>query len=104
MQQTQCNLDPAHPRVEFHRTKRNADIRRIEKLVTDGYGEHAYDFHEWREWTGNNYIKSLYDVMLADGTVLYCLYPNAGTLYQKNTVIESAMKVKVRLSLDYQAP
>lgn len=66
---------------------RNEDkIRRMLPIA------HAYCYVEWREWTGNNYIKSYYDVLLPTGEIIEHAWPNGGT------VGGYASDVKVRLS------
>lgn len=61
---------------------------------------HIYDYEEWCTWTGNNYIKSHYDVLLPDGTVLEHCRPNAGVMFEHRGVREFRAEdnVKVRLS------
>ena len=84
---------------ERRETKRRMDEEKIQKRASQF--EHIYDKDEWRPWTGNNYIKSWYDVMLPDGTVIEHFWPNAGNLnhYRGQYVFdENRSDIKVRLS------
>lgn len=84
-------------RVEASLTsKQRIDLDKIRRC---GF-EHIYYYDEWRVWTGNNYIKSWYDVKLPDGTVLTHMWPNAGTLSGKGQRFTVGDGVLVRLSQD----
>lgn len=61
---------------------------------------HIYNYDEWVPWTGNNYIKSNYDVLLSDGTVIEDCRPNAGKMlsYDGRHEFTEHDNVKVRLA------
>lgn len=80
--------------------KRQVDASKIVKFEMSGF-KHIYCYDEWREWTGNNYIKSYYDVLLQDGTILYHSWPNGGTLNKGREGFDKHSNVKVRLSEGY---
>ena len=65
--------------VEVHPTKKQTDAIKIENFKRAGH-THLYNYHEWLPWTGNHYIKSFYDVMLPDGSVIKYCWPNAGKM------------------------
>lgn len=62
--------------------------------------EHIYYCDMWKTWTGNNYLKTWYDVKLSDGTVIEHMWPNAGRLSGKGYDLGVEDNVDVRLSLD----
>lgn len=80
------------------RIKRENDEKRIAELAKTIH-PHLYSFDEWIEWTGNNYIKSYYDVMFPDGTIFFHAYPNAGALHVGQYRLTKADNLKVRLSV-----
>lgn len=55
---------------------------------------HDYSQDEWRPWTGNNYIKSHYDILLPDGTIIEHQWPNAGFIRE----FEGGDNIMVKLS------
>lgn len=69
----------------------------LEKIYRAGH-VHPYSFDEWVTWTGNNYIKSWYDVQVNDDVVLFHMWPNAGKLSGKGQCYSAEDNVKVRLS------
>ena len=81
---------------------KNAPLKRLmdEKKIHRLGFPHAYDYSdgEWKTWTGNNYIKSHYDVLLADGSVIEHCWPNAGKMNKGKYQFEACHDVKVRLS------
>lgn len=88
-------LKPVNPEL-----KRRTDAARIESMKSAGI-THIYDYGVWREWTGNNYIKSWYDILLADGRIIYHVRPNAGLMRSGPLVFDEKSNVKVRLSEDF---
>lgn len=80
--------------------KRRMDSGKIIKMNASGE-THAYDYDEWRPWTGNNYIKSQYDLMLPNGKIIMHQYPNAGMFRVGVLVFDKESNVKVRLSKGY---
>lgn len=78
--------------------KKRNDSKKIAAFESDGRHKHGYDYEEWRPWTGNNYIKSYYDVLLENGTIIYHLWPNAGSLNRGKHFYDVDSGVKARLS------
>lgn len=62
--------------------------------------QHDYSFDEWRSWTGENYVKVWYDVLLPDGVIVHGCWPNAGLLTDTSTgnTWSSTDNVQVRIS------
>lgn len=86
--------------IEVNQTKRTIDAAKIESFESSGRFKHGYDYVEWRDWNGNNYIKSYYDVMMPDGSIVKHVRPNAGILHVGNLRLDKDSGVKVRLSSD----
>lgn len=81
--------------------KRKIDAKRVETFEFGGRHKHIYCYDEWRDWTGNNYIKSYYDLLLQDGTILYHCFPNAGVFKKGREGFDKHSNVKIRLSHGY---
>lgn len=85
-------------------TKRELDKTKIANLQASGH-EHIYTYDEFRPWTGNNYIKSHYDVQLQDGTIVEYCYPNAGMMNapdgRKFSGEDGGVKVRLSNSIPY---
>lgn len=78
--------------------KKRIDDEKIRSLNRSGH-HHPYVYEEWVDWTGNNYIKSYYDVLLPDGEILTHCWPNAGMLNASNGMkLKANSGVKARLS------
>ena len=60
-------------------TKLKLDEEKIRNLKAAGH-EHIYSYDTWVVWTGNNYIKSCYDVRLPDGEIIEFCTPNGGKM------------------------
>lgn len=75
------------------------DLKKIRDMEASGT-THAYNHTDWRPWTGNNYIKSYYDVTLSNGIVLKHILPNAGLLRRGKMILDKESGVFVRLSTD----
>ncbi len=83
--------------------KKEYDAEKIKGFEADGRHKHAYDYEEWRVWTGNNYIKSYYDVKLPDGSIIHHCWANAGVLRKGFDAFMDSSNVLVRLSSSYPA-
>jgi hypothetical protein len=83
--------------------KRELDAAKIVDFEASGRFKHGYCYDEWRDWNGNNYIKTHYDVKLPDGTIIYHCVANAGKLRKGMHVFEEHSNVQVRLSESYPA-
>lgn len=73
------------------------DTEKVQALEASG-PQHPYSYHEWAKWTGDNYIKSYYDVLLPSGKIVKECWPNAGKLKSGGYSFDAASNVKVRLS------
>ena len=65
------------------------NIKKIKKFESN-YGPHEYSQTEFKEITGNRYIKSYYDVLLDCGKIIPHQWPNAGKIggYSDNIKIK----------------
>lgn len=73
--------------------------RRIyEEKLAGAHHPHIYSPDEWREWTGNNYLKVWYDALATDGTIIKHCWPNAGYLMSGSCKIAGNTGVLCRVS------
>lgn len=89
------------PLSDYFNLKKDQDAEKIQNFEASGCFKHGYDYVEWRLWTGNNYIKSYYDVMLEDGTILEHCVANAGVMRVGMRKFDANSNVRIRLSLKY---
>jgi hypothetical protein len=83
--------------------KRELDAKKVEDFEASGRFKHGYSYDEWRIWNGNNYIKTHYDVLLPDGTIIEHCWANAGKLRKGFHVFDEHSNVKIRVSASYPA-
>lgn len=86
-------------RRESKRVKRKLDAERIARYMSEK-NPHAYDYVEFRPWTGNGYIKSWYDLLLEDGRIIEHVWPNAGQIRVGKVIYTKESNVQIRLSED----
>lgn len=83
--------------IKVDKAKKAFDDEKIRSFESSGH-KHNYDYFDWRPWSGNNYIKSYYDVKLADGQIIEFCQPNGGIMRKGDRRFDESSGVMIRLS------